>query len=506
VKFNPPYAILSLLAAFVALTAESLATDKRRYIVQFQMGEGASVEAESSSLPAIKNLLADDSSVVELSEDEILRLKSLGNIRSIEEDQIYHAYELPNDPYFTNSLQYGLETTHGIDAVTAWDKTVGSDDIVVGVIDTGITLNHPDLIDNLWTNKGEIPNNNIDDDGDGYVDDVHGYNFEGENADPSDDNEHGTHVSGIIGARGDNSVGVVGVNWRVKLLPIKVLDSNGSGYLSTIAEGIDYAIKLKNRGVNIRVLNMSLGGGYSAALERALERAKNHGILVAAAAGNEGANNDSTPSYPANFPIDNILSVTATDQDGELPSFSNFGHKTVHLAAPGVRILSTLPISAAPSGYGNLTGTSMATPHVAGTAALIWAANPSLTMSQVRSIILDTVTPLSNLTSYTVTGGLLNANAAVSKALSTSTAFKISGKIKKDKRHGLRGVKVTLKGQAFTQSQTSGKDGTFSFDDVTTGTYTIKLRKSGYKFIALAKVKFTVGKDLVRNFSARSSR
>jgi len=287
----------------------------------------------------------------------------------------------PDDPMF--SSLWGLTNSRGLAAERGWLVSTGSSDVVVAVIDTGVDYTHPDLQANMWVNPGEIPANGVDDDSNGYVDDVHGINASLKavsRGDPMDDNGHGTHVAGTIGAVGGNGQGIVGVNQRVKLLGLKFLNSSGSGSLSDAITAIEYMIQLKNRGVNIRVANNSWGGsGYSAALGDAIDRARNAGIIFVAAAGNDGADNDVEPSYPANFELENVVSVAAIDEDGNLASFSNYGASMVDIAAPGVGIYSTFPGNR----YARLSGTSMATPHVVGAVALLLASEPGLTLTQV---------------------------------------------------------------------------------------------------------------------------
>jgi subtilisin family serine protease len=286
----------------------------------------------------------------------------------------------PNDPMI--SSLWGLSNESGVGAQRAWGVSTGSSDVVVAVIDTGIDYTHPDLRANIWTNPGEIPGNGIDDDGNGYVDDMHGINAmygATSRGDPMDDNGHGTHVAGTIGAVGDNGRGVVGINHTVKLVGLKFLGASGSGSLSDAITAIDYMIDLKNRGANVRVVNNSWGGGgYAAALAEAIQRAEQAGIVFVAAAGNEGTDNDVEPSYPGNFEFDNIVSVAAIDEEGNLASFSNYGATTVDIAAPGVGIDSTYPGNR----YARLSGTSMATPHVTGGLALLFASEPTLTWQE----------------------------------------------------------------------------------------------------------------------------
>ena len=227
----------------------------------------------------------------------------------------------------------------------------------MAVIDSGIDFTHEDLQGNIWSNPGEVAGNGVDDDTNGYIDDIRGYDFgsdEGD-SDPTDENGHGTHVSGIIAATGNNGLGVIGVAWNTAVIPVKCLDDKGLGFISYVVNALDYVSTLKDQGHPIAVVNMSLGTDeYSEALTRAVQRASSRGIVLVAAAGNDnGQNNDDSPSYPANTKSPNVISVAATDRVGALASFSNVGPKTVDVAAPGADILSTSPeaINGAPYEY-----------------------------------------------------------------------------------------------------------------------------------------------------------
>ena len=324
---------------------------------------------------------------------------------------------VPNDPSF-NEL-WGMEA---IQAPAAWDAHRGSGEIVVGVIDTGVDYNHPDLAANMWTNPGEIPGNGIDDDGNGYVDDIHGWDFAANNNDPMDDNGHGTHVAGTIGAIGDNGVGVVGVNWNVKIMALKFLGSDGSGSTDTAIAAIEYAVE---NGAHLT--SNSWGGSAfclppfipcptgepNDALGQAIVASEQAGLLFVAAAGNDSSDNDSSKTLPASYNLDSIISVAATTIDEEMASFSNYGATTVDLGAPGQDILSTWLRDAQYQGYRTISGTSMATPHVAGVAALLWSANPGLDWSDIREKIFDAVDPFPALQGRTVTGGRLNVFEAL---------------------------------------------------------------------------------------------
>lgn len=339
-----------------------------------------------------------------------------GIVEYIEPNFIYKASIVPNDPRLSDL--WGMNNTGAnngttdidIDAPEAWDLTTGNDQIIVGVVDTGVNFNHSDLSANIWTNPGEIPGNGIDDDGNGYIDDVHGYNSTTGNGDVLDDNGHGTHCAGTIGAVGNNGVGIAGVNWQVKIMPLKFLSSDGSGSLDDAIEAINYAVAAKQHGVNIRVLSNSWGGpDQSQALEDAIKAANDAGIIFVAAAGNEANDTDAVANYPSSITSPNLISVAAVDRNGNLADFSNYGETTVHLAAPGVGIVSTYN----DGGYRTLSGTSMATPHVAGVAALLLSQFSSLTPVEVRTRLMQTIKPLPALSGLIVAPGIVSAKNAL---------------------------------------------------------------------------------------------
>ena len=332
-----------------------------------------------------------------------IRAQNPGVNLTCEANTIIETQRTPNDTQY--SALYGMTK---INAPAAWDISTGSSGVVVGVIDTGIDYTHPDLADNIATNSGEIRDNGVDDDNNGFIDDYYGYDFINNDSNPLDDHFHGTHCSGTIGARGDNNRGVAGVNWSVKLLSVKVLDSYGSGTIASVVSGMNYAVK---RGA--KILSMSLGtSSYSQTLEDAIIYAKQNGALVVAAAGNNGANADISPNYPAASAQDNMVSVAASTSSDTLAYFSNWGPTSVDLAAPGDTILSTY----LGGQYAYASGTSMATPHVAGMAALLKAVNPALTYSQIKSILISTVDPISSMTGKMVSGGRANIYKAVLQA------------------------------------------------------------------------------------------
>jgi len=339
-------------------------------------------------------------------QDALARVKGMPGIEYAEPNWLLHATRIPNDPFFpqqyglANTGQEGGEAGADIDAAGAWDISTGGA-VVVAVVDTGIDLDHPDLVPNLWTNPDEIPGNLADDDGNGLVDDVHGWDFVNDDDDPSDDEGHGTHVSGTIAAAGDNGLGVAGVAWRARLMALKLLDASGIGRTSDAIQAIDYAAAK-----GARVLNASWGGGgFSLAMLESIRDAGAHGVLFVTAAGNDGADSDLVPFFPAGYDAFNIIAVAATDRHDHLAFFSNFGRTKVDLAAPGVDILSTLPGGT----YGLSSGTSMATPHVSGIAALILGFAPDMPTASLRRRILDQAEPVAALADRVATGARGNA-------------------------------------------------------------------------------------------------
>ncbi len=344
-------------------------------------------------------------------------LKSNGLIAAIEPNIVIQAQITPSDSTFSslwglnNTGQSGGLLDADIDAPEAWEYTTGSKNVVVAVIDTGVDFNHPDIRANMWVNPGEVGGDGSDNDGNGFVDDIHGYDFVNNDGSPMDDNGHGTHVAGTIGAVGNNAEGVVGVNWSVSIMALKFLNANGTGFISNAIKALNYATMMKTEyGVNVVVANNSWGGGgYNSQMYNAIRSAQEANILFVAAAGNDGSNNDSRNAYPANYDLDNVISVAATDNRDKLASFSNYGATKVHLAAPGVGIRSTTPGGR----YASYSGTSMAAPHVAGVAALLWSIDPNLSYQEVKNAILNGVDQKSDLAGKVATGGRLNAYNAV---------------------------------------------------------------------------------------------
>lgn len=354
-------------------------------------------------------------------------LKKDPDVEYAEPNFILHTSQLPNDPLFVNlwglnnTGQTGGTNDADIDAPEAWN-TPSANIVTVGVIDTGIDYNHEDLSANMWKNSAEAAGQpGVDDDGNGYIDDVYGYDFVNNDPDPMDDNGHGTHVAGTIAAVGENGVGVAGVNYHGKVAALKFLSATGSGTTTDAVRALQYATQM---GFKI-TSNSWGGGGYSQTLYDAISAANNAGALFVAAAGNSTNNNDAAPFYPASYTLPNIISVAATDKYDNLASFSNYGATSVDLGAPGVSIFSTVPkgtcSSCDPSGYRTLSGTSMATPHVSGAAAYLWGVYPNLSGLQIKDKLLISGDPKTALSGKTVSGKRLNLNNAMPAAAPSPT-------------------------------------------------------------------------------------
>jgi subtilisin family serine protease/fibronectin type 3 domain-containing protein/methionine-rich copper-binding protein CopC len=339
------------------------------------------------------------------------------NVLYAEPDYQVQLQLTPNDPRFSelwglnNVGQTGGTTDADIDGVEAWDIVTGSGSIIVAVIDTGVDYTHEDLAANMWVNSGEIPGDGIDNDGNGFVDDVHGFDFYNFDSDPMDDHNHGTHVAGTIGAVANNGIGVAGVNWNVRIMALKFLSASGSGSISNAIAALNYAVA---NGAVISNNSWGFNGAYSQALDDAIAAAQQAGHIFVAAAGNGnfagvGLDNDVTPFWPANSTHDNVVAVAALDHNNQKATFSNYGAVSVDVGAPGVGILSTTIGNT----YSTFSGTSMATPHSAGLLSLIWDQNPTWEWQQVIDRLYETAQPLPALDGITTTGGIINAHAAV---------------------------------------------------------------------------------------------
>jgi subtilisin family serine protease len=347
-------------------------------------------------------------------------LKNVPGITLVEPDYIVHPVGTPNDPNFPSQWDMLNTSTPGADigATLAWNVSTGSTANVIGVVDTGVDYTHPDLAANVWSapaqftvtlSWGQIT----------CPAGSHGYNAVARTCNPADDNQHGTHVSGTIGAIGNNGTGVAGINWTARIMALKFLDSTGSGSLSDAIDAIEFGLQAKTifgSAANVRVFSNSWGGsGFSQSLLNEINKAGTADVLFVVAAGNSASNDDTSPTYPASYTAANMITVAATTNTDAMASFSNYGHTTVHLGAPGLNILSTLPNA----GYGYLSGTSMATPHVSGAAMLVLS-TCSLNTAGVKSVLLANVDVISSLQGITVTGGRLNVNKAIRSCASTA--------------------------------------------------------------------------------------
>ena len=361
------------------------------------------------------------------------KYRSTGLFEYVSPDYEVSIAAVPNDPQFTDGTLWGLNNTGqnggtpdaDIDAPEAWDIRTDASSVIVAVIDTGVRYTHTDLATNIWTNPGEIAGNGIDDDGNGYVDDIHGINAITGSGDPMDDNGHGTHCSGTIGAVGNNGIGVAGVAWRVKLMGCKFLGSGGSGLTSDAIECIDYAI---SKGAKVMSNSWGCPGCFEQPLLDAIAAARDAGVIFVAAAGNSAANVDVLPFYPAAYDVDNVVAVAATDRNDALAGFSNYGNEQVDLGAPGVSITSTYANN--DTAYTSLQGTSMACPHVAGAVALLRAQFPADNYTQLISRLLGTTDQIPSLAGNTLTGGRLNIHKALTQTprlLPNFTATPIGG-------------------------------------------------------------------------------
>ncbi len=421
---------LVLLAALFALTAWGVGAsaalppgyeyEPGEIIIKFKPGissvqkDNILSELRSEQLKVFPGIKAEHRRLEGLTvEEAVARFADHPHIEYIQPNWHWYAVNIPNDPRFPdlwgmlNTGQTGGTPGADIRATQAWDVFTGSHDVVVAVIDTGVDWNHPDLATNIYANPGEIPGNGIDDDGNGFVDDVRGWDFRNEDNNPTDDNGHGTHCSGTIGGIGNNAVGVAGVNWNVSIMPLKFLSSAGSGTTADAIECIEYATMM-----GVDIMSNSWGGGpFDTAMEQAITNAYNAGIFFVAAAGNSGVNTDSTPFYPSCYTVPNVISVMATDHNDNRvnePGWwaSNYGATTVDLAAPGLHIWSTTPNNT----YDDYSGTSMACPHVAGALALLRGRFPTMSVDAGKELLLTLgVDQLPQLNGLNVSGGRLNA-------------------------------------------------------------------------------------------------
>lgn len=409
------------MAAFTANATEHEAVPGE-YIVKFK-NEVSVHEADTKSLSGLLgshikstipsfNIVVIQRGAVETTKSVLKSIASNPNVEYVEPNFIYRANRTANDPMLGQLWGLSNPANNGIDvdAVRAWAMETGNPDMVVAVIDTGVDYTHPDLRANAWINQAEANGQpGVDDDGNGVVDDIHGYNAITGSGDPMDDHGHGTHCAGTIGAKGNDGAGIVGVAWDVKLMGAKFLDANGSGTLENAIKAIDYTTKM-----GARILSNSWGGGgFSQALRDVIQRSHDAGALFVAAAGNEANNNDSNPSYPATYDVPNVLSVAAINSTGRMASFSSFGRTKVHVGAPGVAVTS----SVLGGRYATWDGTSMATPHVSGVAALLLSNQPSLTNVEAKDRLINTAKKLAALRNRVSSGGMVNAYNALTNTV-----------------------------------------------------------------------------------------
>ena len=404
--------LLSSLDPAAAGTREELG----RYLIRFREGvrpevsvrlladHGLQFRREISDIGVV---VAEPLDPVEFKRSGLPALRTSSDVLYIEQNQEYRAIAVPNDPLYSEQSQMKR-----MNVESAWGRSTGSADVVVAISDTGIDGVHEDLAGQLWVNPGEIPDNGIDDDSNGYVDDIQGWDFVGKDNLPADENRHGTHVAGIVAAGSDNGIGVAGVSWRTRLMAVRFLDENGSG---TTEGGIDTLVYAAKNGAQI--INASWGGGgKSDALSDAIDFAWNRGAILVAAAGNDSSNSDSTAHYPSAYPNPGVVSVASSSADGVLSSFSNFGRISVDVVAPGSSVLSTLPGDA----YGRLSGTSMAAPMVSGVAALMLGYAPALSALDLRNALFNAAILRSTYEGKISTSGDMDASRALAQLDQTS--------------------------------------------------------------------------------------
>jgi subtilisin family serine protease len=407
------------IALLVSFSADAAETIRGEWIVKLKK-PGLTLSLKSLSTSVVPLAGAPEFALVKTSSQKARTLlESDPAVEYVQPNYVYRAIGAsePNDSDFVKL--WGLNNTGQADSSGQTGKAgadinvlplwaqghTGRKDVLVAVIDTGINWDHPDLKDNLFTNSGEIAGNGVDDDKNGFVDDVHGWNFHANNANSNDDHSHGSHCAGTIGGTGNNGLGIAGVVWNVSLLPVKFLGADGSGSTAGAIGAVRYATLM-----GAKVLSNSWGGGsYDRALEEAIEASHAAGAVFVAAAGNSSLNNDQSATYPANYPVPNVISVAATDNRDALASFSNFGKRKVHVAAPGVRVWS----SVLGSEYKSYSGTSMATPHVAGAAALMLSINSAWSAEEIKDRLIRSSDPVPALARKVLSGGRMNLANAV---------------------------------------------------------------------------------------------
>ena len=413
---------MTMLSSLTCYAEEYLIRYENQYKSQVQSTLSQHGSLRDFNLSFGSFIMLDSSK--ELNQNEVKDIQNTPGVKYIEVNQEYSTQVQPESDLEKGSdldyhQQWGLKNTgsnsgsifkpgvkgEDINAENAWKIETGSDEILIAVIDTGIKIDHPDLQENIFINEAELNGSEgVDDDGNGYVDDIHGYNFFSDTPNANDDNGHGTHCAGVIGAIHDNGIQIKGVMKNVRLMPIKFLSGRGSGTLEGAIKSIDYATKM-----NVHIMSNSwAGGGFSQALQDAIDAAEDKGIIFVAAAGNSRRDNDRRPTYPATYENENIISVGAMDPNGRKASYSSYGKTTVDVFAPGTNILS----SYRNGGVRKLSGTSMATPHVSGIAGLILSQNRSMSASEMRELLIETSVKSRNVGGYSI-GGRSDAHSAL---------------------------------------------------------------------------------------------
>ncbi len=407
---------LIILLTILCFSFQSNSAEQIEYLVK---AESSFLQNFMTPLSKQIEIVRDDVVVMNLTPSEAAELKKQPGVKHVEKNMTLQLFKTPND---LNKKLWGLNNTRkrgqdfDINAPAAWDITTGSKDVIVAVIDTGAMIDHSDLENNLWENESELNGEvGVDDDGNGFVDDIFGYDFVNNTGLIGDRNGHGTHVAGTIGAEGDNGSGVVGVNWEVSLMILNMFPDRGEGQTDDAIRAIDYAVAN-----GAKVINASWGGPAPKSgdskeeeeyklLYESIERAGEAGVTFVAASGNSRANTDSRPMYPAAYDLDNIISVGSMTNRGRKSGFSNYGETTVDVFAPGSNILSTTNNGRT----GTLSGTSMASPHVAGVAALMLSANDSLGPDEIKEALIKTCVQNSSLKKKAVCNGHVDTHAAI---------------------------------------------------------------------------------------------
>lgn len=397
----------TLALACLSFGAYSFAAQSNEYVVKLKNKNLKSLSS-LERFGDVKDLGLSIGNFVVLTSSQKLAKIQDPNIEYVEEnitfsinaaDELYEKqWGLKNDGRNSGSIFFPGKKGVDIDAERAWEISKGDRTVKIAVIDTGVDYTHKDLAGNIMINEAELNGEpGIDDDGNGYVDDVYGYDFANSDADPMDGHGHGTHCAGVIGASHDD-FGIAGVMNNVQILPIKFLTDQGGGTLAAAVQAIDYAVA---RGVD--VMSNSWGGGpFTQSLFDAIEAANEAGIIFVAAAGNSNSDNDAKPSYPASYEVENVISVGALDGKGKRASFSNYGKKSVHVFAPGKNILSTIPGDK----HKKMSGTSMATPFVSGIVGLLLSVEPNKTPLEVRDRVLNSTVDTDELNGYSQAGYL----------------------------------------------------------------------------------------------------